>query len=64
MLTDSRLILARLQREGWSVMRSKGSHHILRHPTVATIVVLPHPRKDLPVGTVRSIYRAAGWPSR
>ncbi|MEI6335246.1 MAG: type II toxin-antitoxin system HicA family toxin [Methylococcaceae bacterium] len=24
-------------------------------------VVVPHPRKDLPIGTLRSIYKQAGW---
>ena len=62
MLTDSRLILARLQREGWSVVRIKGSHRILRHPITRSTVVVPHPEKDLPIGTARDIYRAAGWP--
>ncbi|MEO5365954.1 MAG: type II toxin-antitoxin system HicA family toxin [Magnetococcus sp. WYHC-3] len=23
--------------------------------------MVPHPRKDLPPGTVRNIYRQAGW---
>ncbi len=25
------------------------------------IVTVPHPERDLPLGTVRSIYRQAGW---
>ena len=61
MLTDSRAILTRLAREGWTVERIKGSHRVLRHPGFRTTVVVPHPRKDLPIGTVRSIYRQAGW---
>ena len=24
-------------------------------------VVVPHPRKDIPIGTLRNIYRQAGW---
>ncbi|WP_083911984.1 type II toxin-antitoxin system HicA family toxin [Desulfotignum phosphitoxidans] len=24
-------------------------------------VTVPHPKKDLPVGTLRSLYRQAGW---
>jgi len=24
-------------------------------------VTVPHPKKDLPIGTLRSIYRQAGW---
>ena len=25
------------------------------------LVIVPHPKRDLPIGTVRSIYRQAGW---
>ncbi|MES9901938.1 MAG: type II toxin-antitoxin system HicA family toxin, partial [Sedimenticola sp.] len=27
-------------------------------------VTLPHPKKDLPIGTLRSIYRQTGWEGR
>ncbi len=63
MLTDSRKIVQRLQKEGWIQVRVRGSHHVFRHPERETLLVVPHPRKDLPLGTVRNIYRSAGWPS-
>jgi predicted RNA binding protein YcfA (HicA-like mRNA interferase family) len=56
---DSRRIIARLLREGFEVVSVRGSHHKLRKGD--RIVVIPHPRKDLPVGTARSIARMAGW---
>ncbi len=62
MMTDSRSILARLKREGWELIRTRGSHHVLRDPITGAIVVVPHPKKDLPIGSVSNIYRAAGWP--
>lgn len=56
---NSRKIIARLLREGWIKRESKSGHTILcrdgRHITV------PHPRKDLPIGTARDIARKAGW---
>jgi predicted RNA binding protein YcfA (HicA-like mRNA interferase family) len=61
MLTNSRDIKARLDREGWSLVRVKGSHHHFRDPSTGRMVVLPHPKKDIPIGTVRAIYSAAGW---
>ena len=61
MLKDSRSIVARLQREGWTLQRTRGSHQIFRHPTKQSLVVVPHPKKDLPIGTVRDIYKAALW---
>lgn len=58
---DSKDVLRRLLSEGWEVTRIAGSHHVLRHPDRPTIVVLPHPRRDIPIGTLRSIFRHAGW---
>ena len=63
MLTNSRDIKRRLEREGWEVERVRGSHHVLKHPTLKETIVLPHPRKDLGPGLVRAIYKAAQWPA-
>jgi len=57
---DSRSLIALLKRNGWQEAkgRGKGDHQIFvkdgRHVTV------PHPKKDIPVGTLNSILRAAG----
>ena len=56
---DSRKIVKRLERDGWSFVKAEGSHHKYRKDGVTVIV--PHPRKDLPVGTARSIAKMAGW---
>jgi predicted RNA binding protein YcfA (HicA-like mRNA interferase family) len=61
MLRDSRDIIRRLQQEGYEEKSIRGSHHKYVHPTSHRVVIVPHPRKDIPVGTVRSIYRDAGW---
>lgn len=61
MMTNSRDIRRRLEREGWVVDRIKGSHHVFRNPSNGAILVLPHPKKDLGQGLVRAIYKAAGW---
>ena len=61
MLTNSRDIRRRLESEGWILDRVKGSHHVFRNPINGAIIVLPHPKKDLGVGLVRAIYKAAGW---
>jgi predicted RNA binding protein YcfA (HicA-like mRNA interferase family) len=62
MLTNSRDILRRLEAAGWVLVRTRGSHHVLRHPKTGKVIVLPHPRKDLGIGLVRAIYKEAGWP--
>ena len=52
---SSREIIARLRVEGWVVIRSRGSHCQLAHPDRPGIVTVPHPRKDFPLGTLKSI---------
>ena len=58
---NSRKIKRRLEQEGWFVHRIDGDHHILKHPTRRGRIILCHPKKDLPLGTVRQIYKDAGW---
>jgi predicted RNA binding protein YcfA (HicA-like mRNA interferase family) len=53
-------VIAKLKRDGWTLARSKGSHHHFRHPTKAGIVTVPHPKKDLPRGTLKGIERQSG----
>ncbi len=61
MCIDSAHIIKRLKREGWKLDRVRGSHHVFRRPNRAGLVVVAHPRHDIPIGTVRNIYRAARW---
>lgn len=56
---DSRLIVKRLLADGFVLVSVKGSHHKFRLG-VCTVIV-PHPKKDLPLGTAHSIARMAGW---
>jgi predicted RNA binding protein YcfA (HicA-like mRNA interferase family) len=55
----SRDILAALRADGWVEVTQKGSHVQLQHPLKAGRVTVPHPRRDLPIGTLRSIERQA-----
>ena len=57
---DSRAIVAVLEADGWRKARVTGSHHHFKHPTKAGVVTVPHPRRELPIGTLRSIERATG----
>lgn len=59
MALNSREILKQLQADGWFTVAQKGSHVQLKHPTKTGRVTLQHPRRDLPLGTVRSIERQA-----
>ncbi|WP_421980048.1 type II toxin-antitoxin system HicA family toxin [Roseibium sp.] len=59
METNSRKIIKKLETDGFELVKVVGSHHKFRKG--ARIVTVPHPKKDLPIGTVRSIYKQAGW---
>jgi len=50
-----------LEGEGWVEAHVKGSHHKFKHPERKGSVTVIHPRKDYPVGTLKSIFRQAGW---
>ena len=56
--TNSRRLLKRLKAEGFEEVSKTGSHLKLRKGD--RTVILPHPRKDLPMGTVWSFYKQAG----
>ena len=36
-------------------------HHVFQHPEKSYSIIVTHPRKDLPAGLRRDIYRKAGW---
>jgi predicted RNA binding protein YcfA (HicA-like mRNA interferase family) len=56
---DSRRIIKRLKDDGFELISIRGSHHKFRKGAV--VLVVPHPEKDLPVGTARAIAKQAGW---
>ncbi|RMA56289.1 type II toxin-antitoxin system HicA family toxin [Ulvibacter antarcticus] len=57
---DSKSLINMLKSDGWELNRIKGSHHIFSHQKKIGIVVVPHPRKDIPKGTTNSILKQAG----
>jgi len=59
-MISSREILKRLHGDGWRVDRQNGSHVQLIHPTKTALVTVPHPKKDVRIGTLRSIERQSG----
>ncbi|GAB6042487.1 type II toxin-antitoxin system HicA family toxin [Endothiovibrio diazotrophicus] len=57
----SAAVIKRLKAEGRVEVGGKGDHRKFKHPDRPGHVVLPHPRKDIAVGTLHNIYRQAGW---
>ncbi|WP_323167801.1 type II toxin-antitoxin system HicA family toxin [Pseudomonas atacamensis] len=57
---QSRLLMKELEEAGWTLDRVAGSHHIFTHRYNPNTIAVPHPIKDLPLGTIKSIRRRAG----
>ena len=49
-----------VEKDGWVIKSVNGSHHHFKHPIKKGKVTIPHPRKDLPIGTVNAILKQAG----
>lgn len=56
---QSRALIKELEAAGWVLERVTGSLHLFKHPHRPNTVPVPHPKKDLPRGTVRAIRKLA-----
>jgi predicted RNA binding protein YcfA (HicA-like mRNA interferase family) len=56
----SRTIIRKLEAAGWRLVGVKGNHHQFRHPGRPHRVTVAHPKKDIPIGTIKSIERQSG----
>ena len=52
-------LIRMLKADGWELVHTVGSHHQFRHPVKPGKVTVPHPKKDLPKGTVNSVLKQA-----
>jgi predicted RNA binding protein YcfA (HicA-like mRNA interferase family) len=49
-----------LEGQGWYVRRIRGSHHILRHPTIPDALPVPvHGNRPIKRGTLGNVLRTA-----
>ena len=53
-------IIRKLEANGWFEVRQSGSHKQFRHPTTKGTVTVPHPNKEMAIGTIKSIERQSG----
>lgn len=56
----SGVIIVALQKDGWYEVATKGSHVQFKHPEKPGRVTVPHPKRDIPIGTLQSIEKQAG----
>jgi predicted RNA binding protein YcfA (HicA-like mRNA interferase family) len=57
---DSPAIVRALEAAGWTRVAQRGSHLQFKHPERHGRVTVPHPSKDVPIGTLRSIEKQSG----
>jgi predicted RNA binding protein YcfA (HicA-like mRNA interferase family) len=57
---NSREIIKLLKAGGWCEVAHVGSHKQFKHESKPGRVTVPYPKKDLPIGTLRSIEKQAG----
>ena len=56
---SSREIIKMLLKDGWYEVHCVGDHHQFRHPHKKGKVTVPHPKKNIPLKTVKSILKQA-----
>jgi len=57
---SSRQIIQRLKNDGWYEVACDGDHHQFKHPIKKGRVTITHPKKDIPIGTLKSISKQSG----
>lgn len=56
----SREVIRMIEVDGWYLYRINGSHHHFKHPTKKGLVTVPHPKQEVPKGTMNNILKQAG----
>lgn len=57
---NSKELIKMIEKDGWYKVATKGSHHHYKHSTKKGKVTIPHPKKDIPLKTAKSIMKQAG----
>jgi predicted RNA binding protein YcfA (HicA-like mRNA interferase family) len=56
---NSREVIRLLLDDGWFKVAQVGSHVQFKHATKPGRVTVPHPKRDIPIGTLKSIEKQA-----
>lgn len=60
MSKSSREVIKLLLEDGWVEAGQTGSHCHFKHPIKKGKVTVPHPKRDFPIKTLKSIEKASG----
>ena len=54
-------VIRLVEKDGWRLARTKGSHRQYKHPVKSgRVTIAGHPSDDMPPGTLKSVLRQAG----
>ncbi len=56
---NSRVIIRKLVDAGWYEVAQAGSHKQFQHPVKPGRATVPHAKKEVPLGTIKSIEKQA-----
>jgi predicted RNA binding protein YcfA (HicA-like mRNA interferase family) len=59
-MPTSQKIIDVLSKNDWKEVRVNGSHHHFKHKTNPNLVTVVHPRKDNPIGYVKTLEKITG----
>ena len=60
-----REIIRLIEKDGWRLLSQEGSHRQFKHAVKpGRVTVAGHPNVDVPIGTLKSIYRQARMEER
>jgi predicted RNA binding protein YcfA (HicA-like mRNA interferase family) len=57
---NSREVIKILEANGWYEVNQAGSHKQFKHAEILGRVTVPHPKRDIPIGTLKSIEKQSG----
>jgi len=57
---NSREVIRRLKANGWFEVAQAGNHKQFKHSVKPGRVTVPFPKKEIPLGTLKSIEKLAG----
>jgi predicted RNA binding protein YcfA (HicA-like mRNA interferase family) len=58
---SSRDLIGELRKHGWYEVNQVGSHKQFKHATITGRITVPHPKKDIPKGTLKSVEKRCGF---
>jgi len=54
-------VIKELEKHGWYEVAQVGNHKQFKHATKKGRVTVPHPSRDIPIGTLKSPEQQAGF---